>query len=381
MAARAMVREAKAGYFPTVSVTPSATAQHGAATSAYATGNTFSLPADVSWAPDLWGRIRNQVSAAQATVQASAADLENERLTEQAALAMYYYELRGQDALQKVLDESVKAQKESLELTQNLYKTGIGAEAAVAQADAQLQTTEAQAIDVGVNRALYEHAIAVLIGQPASSFSIAVADDGLPNPPGIPFGVPSQLLERRPDIAAAERTMAAANAQIGVAVAAFYPSLTLTGSAGFVSTALGSLFSAPSFLWSLGASLQQLVFDGGLRQATVDQYKATYDQDVALYRQAVLTAFQQVEDQLSTLRILANELGQEERAVKASEKSFAIELQRYKLGIDPYLDVLTAQLTLLGNQQTDVGLQTRQLVSSVELIEALGGGWVEVPSQ
>ena len=385
MQARAMVREAKAGAFPTLSLSPQISAQHGSGTTTTTTTagqlttgsstlSTYTIPLEASWAPDLWGRVRNAVSQTEALSQASAADLENEKLTEQAELATDYYLLRGQDVLQHVLDASAEAQRNSLKLTNDLYTTGIGAEGPVAQADAQLQTTLAQAIDVGINRANYEHAIAVLLGEAPSNFSIP-QEAWKTQPVAIPYGVPSQLLERRPDVAAAERAMAAANAQIGIAIAAYFPNLTLSGAVGIGGSSVAGLLSAPSFFWSLGASLTQLIYDGGLRKATVDQYRAAYDQTVAQYRQAVLTAFQQVEDNLSTLRILSIELEQEARAVQASQKSLTIEQERYKLGLDPYLNVITAQLTLLSNQQTDAALRTKQITASIALIQALGGGW------
>jgi NodT family efflux transporter outer membrane factor (OMF) lipoprotein len=369
MAARAMVREARAGYSPTVSAVPSATVQ-----SASAGPNAFALPIEASWMPDLWGRIRSTVNQSVANAQASAADLELERLTEQAEVAIAYYDLRGQDALQRILDETVVAQRSTLDLTKRLYQTGIDDEAAVAQADATLQTTEAQALNVGIARAQYEHAIAVLLGLSPSTFSIPV-DVWRAAPPAIPFGVPSQLLERRPDVAASERSVAAANAQIGIGIAAFYPTITLSAAGGLASSSLPTLFSLPSLFWSLGASVSQIIFDGGLRKATVDQYRANYNQTVATYRQTVLAAFQQVEDSLSTLRILSRELDQQDVAIRASEKSLALEVPRYTAGIDPYLNVLVAQLTLLGNEQTAVTLRTEQMTTSVQLIEALGGGW------
>jgi len=261
-----------------------------------------------------------------------------------------------------------------LKLTKALYETGIDSDEAVAQAETQLEATRAQDTNLGILRAQYEHAIALLVGQPASSFSIAVEPLKTP-PPAIPFGVPSQLLERRPDIAATERLMAQANAQIGVARAAFYPTLTLSASAGFQSTKASSWFTWPSRLWSVGPAISETIYDGGLRRATVEQFRAQYDQTVANYRGSVLTAFQQVEDNLSTLRVLSREIQEQDTAIQSAQRSLKLATDRYRLGIDPYLNVITAQTTLFGNQQTAVNLRILQIVASVQLIEAVGGGW------
>ena len=381
MAARALVREARAQYFPTASVGPSIIHQHqpsssGVAPSAVsgATFTEYSLPFDASWTPDLWGRVRNTVRANVANAQASAADLENTRLTAQAELAVDYFQLRGQDDLKVLLDATVKAYAESLDLTKALYETGIDSDEAVAQAETQLEATRALDTSVGILRSQYEHAIALLVGQPASSFSIAVEPLKTP-PPAIPFGVPSQLLERRPDIAATERLMAQANAQIGVARAAYYPTLTLSASAGLQTTNGSSWFSWPSRFWSVGPAISELIYDGGLRRATVEQVRAQYEQTVANYRGAVLTAFQQVEDNLSTLRVLSKEIQEQDTAIQSAQRSLNLATDRYRLGIDPYLNVITAQTTLFGNQQTAVDLRIQQIVASVQLIEAVGGGW------
>jgi NodT family efflux transporter outer membrane factor (OMF) lipoprotein len=324
--------------------------------------------------PDLWGRVRNTVKSNVAAAQVSAADLENTRLTMHAEVAADYFNLRTEDALKQLLDSTVVAYEESLRLTNVLYQTGIDSDESVAQAETQLETTEAQDTNVGIARAQFEHAIAVLVGQPASTFSAAVQPlNG--TPPPIPFGVPSQLLERRPDIAASERSVAEANAQIGVATAAYYPNLTLSGSAGFESTSIVEWFNWSSRVWAVGASLAETVFDAGLRKATVQQYRAAYDQTVANYRQTVLTAFQQVEDNLSALRILSLEIQQQDTAVTSATRNLTLATDRYRLGIDPYLNVITAQTTLLTNQQTAVNLREQQMTSSVQLIEALGGGW------
>ena len=308
MAARALVKEARSQYFPTVSVGPAITAsRQGAAASLAVTPGTsmfYSLPFDATWVPDLWGRVRNEVRASTSNAQASAADLENARLTAQAEVAVDYYQLRGQDDLKQLLDSTVIAYQESLNLTKVLYDTGIDSDESVAQAETQLETTQAQDTNLGILRSQYEHAIAMLVGQPASTFSIP-AEPLKSNPPPIPFGVPSQLLERRPDIAANERLMEQANAQIGVAYAAYYPTLTLSAGVGFESGSFTKWFTWPSRFFSAGPSVSETIYDGGLRHATVIQYRAQYDETVANYRQTVLTAFQQVEDNLASLRILS----------------------------------------------------------------------------
>lgn len=379
MAARALVREARAQYFPTLSTAPTATRQRtttnvnsGATTGS--TFNEFSLPFDASWTPDLFGRVRNLVRANVANAQATAADLENTRLTAQAELAADYFQLRGQDSLKNLLDDTVKAYAESLKLTKALYETGIDSDESVAQAETQLEATQALDTNLGILRAQYEHAVALLIGKPASSFSLpALALKTAP--PAIPIGVPSQLLERRPDVAANERLMAQANAQIGVAVAAYYPTVTLSAAAGFENSNFTSWLSWPSRVWSIGTAVSETIYDGGLRRATVEQYRAQYDETVANYRNTVLTAFQQVEDNLSALRVLSQEIHEQDTAITSAESSLKLATDRYRLGIDPYLNVITAQTTLFSNQQTAVDLRITQIVDSVELIEALGGGW------
>jgi NodT family efflux transporter outer membrane factor (OMF) lipoprotein len=388
MAARALVKEARAQYYPTVSVGPAITgSREGAAASLATTPGTslfYSLPFDATWVPDLWGRVRNQVRANTASAQASAADLENARLTAQAEVAVDYYSLRGQDDLKQLLDSTVIAYQESLDLTKVLYETGIDSDEAVAQAETQLETTQAADTNLGILRSQYEHAIAMLVGQPASSFAIP-AEPLKSNPPAIPFGVPSQLLERRPDVAANERLMEQANAQIGVAYAAYYPTLTLSASVGLESKSFTSWFTWPSRFFSAGPSMSETIYDGGLRHATVLQFRAQYDATVANYRETVLTAFQQVEDNLAALRILSVEIQQQDTAVTSAERNLKIATDRYKLGIDPYLNVITAQTTLLSNKQTDVNLRIQQMTSSVQLVEALGGGWdasqIPTPSQ
>jgi NodT family efflux transporter outer membrane factor (OMF) lipoprotein len=379
MAARALVREARAQYFPTLTVGPSATRQRTAVatTNGNTTGTTFnefSLPFDASWTPDLFGRVRNTVRANIANAQASAADLEDTRLTAQAELAVDYFQVRGQDALKDLLDATVKAYAESLELTKALYETGIDSDESVAQAETQLEATQALDTNLGILRAQYEHAMALLVGKPASSFSVAVEALKTP-PPAIPFGVPSELLERRPDVAANERLMAQANAQIGVAKAAYFPTVTLSASAGFQNTSITNWLTWPSRVWSVGSAVSETIYDGGLRRATMEQYRAQYDETVANYRNTVLTAFQQVEDNLAALRVLSQEIQQQDTAIASAQRSLNLATDRYRLGIDPYLNVITAQTTLFSNQQTAVNLRITQIVDSVQLVEALGGGW------
>jgi NodT family efflux transporter outer membrane factor (OMF) lipoprotein len=379
--ARALVAEARAQLFPIVTTSPSVTRSSSGATTSTSVARSsssattqFQLPFDASWEADLWGRIRNSVNASTDEAQATAADLENTRLLIHAEVAVDYFELRAQDSQKEILDGTVVAFRKALDLTKIRHEGGIASDEDVAQAETQLETTIAQDTDLGILRAQLEHAIAALVGKPASSFSIPMAPLR-PNPPAIPLGLPSQLLERRPDIAAAERRVAEANAQIGVVKAAFFPTLTLSGSGGFASTALGSLLSAPSRFWQFGASLAQTLFDGGKRQATVEQAMASYDGTVATYRQTVLTAFQEVEDELASLRILSQERGQQDAAVASAQTALARAEDRYKFGVDSYLNVITTQSTLLSNQRTAMNIRMQQMTASVLLIKALGGGW------
>jgi NodT family efflux transporter outer membrane factor (OMF) lipoprotein len=390
LVARAMVREARSQYFPTVTVGPAITSsmQSATTTSGFTTGTgtgtgvvptpqvitNYTLPFDATWVPDLFGRVRNNVRANANAAQASAADLANTRLTVQAEVAVDYFSIRGQDALKQLLDDTVVSFQESLRLTQALYETGIDSDEAVAQAETQLESAQALDTNLGIQRSQFEHAVATLVGEPASSFSIPTAPLK-PDPPAIPFALPSQLLERRPDIAASERLMAQANAQIGVAVAAYYPTVTLSASAGLESSSFTKWFTWPSRFWSLGPSASETLFDGGLRRATVQQFQANFLETVANYRQTVLTAFQQVEDNLASLRILSIEIGQQDTAVGSAQRNLKIAIDRYKLGIDPYLNVITAQTTLFSNQQTAVNLRILQMTASVQLVEAVGGGW------
>ena len=332
MEARAVVREARSQYFPTLAVAPSFTRSRTSGnlstTPVNTTGKgtaipqlqftTYSLPLEASWEPDLWGKVRNTVRQSQYAAQVSAADLENERLTEQASLAEFFFEVRGQDELQKIFNDTVDADQKALDLTRALYETGIDDQISVVEAETTLQSAQAGATNVGIARAQYEHAIAMLVGKAATNFSIPVRPMTVAPPP-IPIGVPSELLERRPDIAAAERTMAEANSLIGIAYAAYYPTLTLSAEGGFESSVFTKWLSWPSRFWSVGTTLSETIFDAGLRRATVQQYVATYNADLAGYRQTVLTAFQQVEDSLAEVRILSKEIQQQQQAVNSAQ--------------------------------------------------------------
>ena len=395
LAARALVREARSQYFPTLGVNPSIVnarpnpGQYGGlqAGNSSAAGLTvtsftdYSLPFDASWEPDFWGRIRSTVKANVYAAQASAADLENVRLTDQAELAVDYYELRAQDSLKEVLDSTVIAYQDALDLTTSQYKAGLSNDEAVAQAEAQLRAAQAQDTNLGILRAEYEHAIAVLVGQSASTFSLP-PKTWTANPPAIPVGVPSDLLERRPDIAFAERSVAQANAEIGVAKAAYFPTILLSATGGFGTSSVADWLTWPSRFWSVGPNLAETIFDAGLRKAAVQQYRATYDQTVANYQETVLMAFQQVEDNLASLRILSQDIDQQDAAVEAATRSLEVATARYKAGLDPYLNVITAQTILLNDQQTAVTFRMDQMVAAVQLIKALGGGWnaSELPS-
>jgi len=379
-AARVMIRQARAPYFPTVSANPSIT--NSRVSTAYGRSvessfPTYSLPIEASWEPDLWGRVRNTVKASTLAAQASEADLENVRLSAQADLAADYFELRAQDTLKQLLDSTVKAYQEALALTLDRNTAGLESDEAIAQAEAQLKATQAQDTNLGVLRAQYEHAIALLTGRSASKFSVP-AEAFEASIPSIPVGVPSQLLERRPDIASAERAVAQVNAQIGLAKAAFFPAVTLSAAAGFQSLAIAQWLQWPSRIWSVGPSLAQTIFDAGLRKATVQQYQAMYDQTVANYRQTVLTSFQQVEDNLAALRILAQVIEQQQSAVQSAQRNLLEAEVRYHAGLDPYLNVITAETALLADQEAAVNFRTQRVVASVQLIKALGGGWDSV---
>lgn len=377
--ALAAVRAARAGYFPTVAADASFTRSRrptgaGGTLRSGSTSSDFLLTGGATWEPDLWGKIRRTVEASEAGAQASAADLEAVRLSIQATLAQDYFQLHTLDAQKRLLDETVIAYQKALELTNNRYASGVASRADVLQAETQLKTTQAQAIDVGVQRSQTEHAIALLIGKPASVFSSAVTPLAAVPPP-IPVGVPSELLERRPDIAASERLVASANAQIGVAEAAYYPALTLTASGGFEGSRLTNWLSWPNRLWSLGSAIAETVFDAGLRKALTDEARANYDATVASYRETVLTAFQEVEDNLAALRILEEEARVQEEAVNASRKSLEVTMNQYKAGTVSYLNVIVAQATKLSNERTAVDISGRRMTAGVLLIRALGGGW------
>jgi NodT family efflux transporter outer membrane factor (OMF) lipoprotein len=388
LAARALVHQARSQYFPVLTVNPSAVrslpspGQFGGlqagksipSTLSVHTFNNFSLPFDASWEPDFWGRIRNSVRANTYSAQASAADMESVRLSVEAELAVDYYELRARDSLKHVLDSTVAAYQTDLDLTRSQYKAGLGSDEAVAQAEAQLEAAQAQDSDLETLRDQYEHAIAVLIGQSPSTFSLRV--NALDEPaPEIPVGIPSELLERRPDIASAERSMAQANAQIGVARAAYFPSVQLSGEGGFGNSSVSNWLTWPSGFWAVGATLSETIFDAGLRKATVEQFRATYDQTVANYQQTVLSAFQQVEDNLTSLRVLRQDLERQSAATESARRALEEATTRYTAGLDPYWNVVVAQTALLNDHQILVTFRAQRMVATVQLIKALGGGW------
>jgi NodT family efflux transporter outer membrane factor (OMF) lipoprotein len=384
--ARSLVQAARSAYFPIVSVgasvqrsSPSTTlgtrpVQRGSLTD-------YALPLDLTWELDLWGKLRRGLESAQASAQASAADLEGVRLSAQAELAQDYFQLRALDADKQLLEAAADGYAKSLTLTKNRYASGVASRSDVALAETQLKSTQAQAIDVGVARAQFEHAIAILMGKPPSTFLIS----GAPLtalPPPVPVGIPSALLERRPDIAGAERRVQAANAQIGVAKAAYYPTLTLGASVGFETTDISRWISYPSRFWSIGPSLSETLFDAGLRRAQSDSAVAAYDASVATYRQTVLTGFQQVEDNLAALRILEQEAEVQDAAVQAARQSVILITNQYKAGTVSYLDVVVAQAAALTNERSAVDIQGRRITASVLLVKALGGGWMasDLPS-
>jgi NodT family efflux transporter outer membrane factor (OMF) lipoprotein len=380
--AKTLVRVARAGLFPTVTTSPSVAVSQspsnftntGVVSTTARVRELYALPFNFTYQADVWGNVRRSIAANSATAQSSAADLENARLLYQADLANDYFELHGLDSEAQLLETAVKSYDEFLTLTKNRYDSGVASMGDVAQAQTQLETTRAQLVDLGVQRAQFEHAIAMLSGQPPTEVSVPLAPIKSPPPP-VPIGVPSALLERRPDIASSERLVAAANEQIGIAQAAFYPSLTLSASGGFESAAFLNWFSWPSRFWSVGPQLAQTLFEGGRRRALVDEMKAAYDVTVANYRQTVLTAFQQVEDNLSTLRILAQEADVQDRAVRAAEESLKIATDQYRGGVVSYLQVITSQQIALQDERAAVAILTRRMSASVLLIQALGGGW------
>jgi len=402
LSARALVKQTRAQLFPNAATQPSFTYTHqpfvvAAPTSSTSAGSSSSsssnnlfesgtfpeyyLPFDASWTLDLWGRIRNSVKASVYAAQVSAADRESVRLTEQAEVAVDYFSIRTQDAQQALLDETVKAYQDSFDIEKERYDAGLSSNEDVKQAETQLETAQAQSVDLGILRAQYEHAIALLVGKPPAEFSLP-AQALEANPPAVPAEMPAQLLERRPDIAAAERSMAEANANIGVAKAAYYPTITLSAAGGFEAVSAASWFTWPSRFWAIGPGAAETLFDAGARRGALQQAQAAYDQTVAQYRQTVLAGFVQVEDNLAALRILAEEIKKQDAAVASAQANLALATDRYKAGVDPYLNVITSQTTLLSNQRTALDLRMEQMTDSVQLIEALGGGWdaAQLPS-
>jgi NodT family efflux transporter outer membrane factor (OMF) lipoprotein len=378
--ARAQLRYARADFFPTVSASPSATrnriSSHRPA-STVANGITYSdfqIPFELSYQIDLWGRVRRTVESYRDQAQASAADLAAVNLSMHAQLALDYFQARMFDAEEQLLNSTVAQYEQALQLIENRYAGGLASDLEVEQARTQLETTRAQAVDVGIARAQFEHAAAVLVGKPPASFSLPPLPLTMPPPP-IPVGLPSDLLERRPDVAAAERLMASANAQIGVAKAAYYPLVNLASAGGFESGSITTLLSGPSILWSAGPSALFTVLDVGRRRAASDQAIAAYDQAVANYRQTVLTGFQQVEDNVAALRILEHEAQVQNTAVAAAEKYLTLANTRYTGGVTSYLEVTTAQSAALSDEITAVNILGRRMVNAVTLVQALGGGW------
>jgi NodT family efflux transporter outer membrane factor (OMF) lipoprotein len=378
---RAVLRYYRADYFPSITAGAAATRNRisnnrppGHLSSNGATYNDYQIPVQLSYELDVWGRVRKSVESQREQAQASAADLATVNLSLHAQLALFYFQARSLDAQEQLLNSTVAQYEQAFQLTDSRFKGGLASEVEVQQASTQLETTRAQAIDVGVQRVQYEHAIGTLIGKPASSFHLSPLPLTSP-PPSIPLELPSELLERRPDIAAAERRMAAANAQIGVAKAAYYPNISLGATGGFESGVITTLLSGPSILWSVGASAIEPIFDGGRRRANTDQAIAAYDQTVANYRETVLTGFQQVEDNLAALRILEKEADTQQRAVLASQKYLELALTRYRGGITSYLEVTTAQSAALTDEVIAVNILGRRMNSAVLLVQALGGGW------
>jgi NodT family efflux transporter outer membrane factor (OMF) lipoprotein len=390
--ARAVVDQARASFFPTVTGNGSAqrsyqgpgVSRSGLGTLTNIAGvtnrtggnafNDFSASVGGSWDLDVWGRIRRTVEGDVATAQATAADLASARLSAQSTLAIDYFQLRYQEELKRLLDTTVVDFQRSLDIAQNQYNAGVAAKADVLSAQTQVLNAQAAAINAGVLRATLEHAIAVLIGKTPADFALAAGP--LPGTvPVAPTGLASTLLERRPDIAGAERRMAAANAQIGVAIAAYFPDITLSGSYGSQGTDFAKLFASPASVWSVGGTIAETILDFGARSAQVEQARALYDQNVASYRQTVLTGFQQVEDELSTLRILQQQAAVEIEAVKTAQEAARLTLNQYKAGTVPYSSVITAQTTALQAEETALGVTSSRLTASVTLIEAIGGGW------
>jgi NodT family efflux transporter outer membrane factor (OMF) lipoprotein len=370
--AQAAVSQAQAAYYPTLTTGASATRAKTA--NIGTVGNSLSASLGASWEPDLWGKVRLQVQAGQASAAASAATLASTQLSLQSTLATSYLQLRSVDAQTKLANDTVAAYQRALQLTDNRYKAGVDTAADVAQARTQLLQAQTSLTDLGVTRVQLQNAIAVLVGKPPSEFSLPVVST-LPAVPAIPAGIPAQLLQRRPDLAAAQAQVAAANAQIGVAQTAWFPNLTLSAQGGSQAARIAQLFSAPSLFWSIGPQLAATLFDGGLRRAQVASSQAAYRQTVASYRQSVLTALQQVEDNLAAQRILAQEAQQQAEVVQAADVSLRLAENQYKAGTAPYLNVLTAQTTATSARNAQLTLLNRRYAASVALIQALGGGW------
>ena len=373
--ANAGTQAARAALWPIVDLGAGAARNNTNGANGRTTNGAYNIQLGASWEPDLWGGIRRSIESSGAAAQASEADLANARLSVQASLAQNYFLLRVQDAQIALLTDTLTAYERSLQLTRNQYNAGIVARGDVAQAEAQYKSTQASVYDAQLSRAQLEHAVAVLAGKPPSELSIKANPRLAPVYPDIPLVVPSALLERRPDIAAAERRAAAANAQIGVAQAAFYPSISLSAAGGVQSSVIGSLLSLPSRYWTLGASLAQVIFDAGLRSAQKEQAIASYDQAVATYRSTVLTGFQEVVDNLAALDLLAQEATVQPEAVEAARQSATIALNQYRAGTNSYIAVVVLQAAALNNERTALGITARRLTASVNLVRALGGGW------
>jgi NodT family efflux transporter outer membrane factor (OMF) lipoprotein len=385
--ALAAVTAARSEFFPTVSVDTDASRSHRASgnSSEFTNGNgttigggnnnnQFNANISADWELDLWGRIRRTVESQQAQAQASAADLASAALSLQTTLAVDYFQLRAVDQLKRLLDQTITDYTRSLEITNNQYKVGIVSKADVAQAQSQLDAAKSQMINTGIQRAQLEHAIAVLIGKIPAEFTLAQGGD-LPEPPTIPVDVPSTLLQRRPDIASAERLVASANAQIGVAKSAYYPDLSLSATGGLASSTIGNLARSSNFAWSVGPDLAMTLFDGGARRAQVKEAEAAYDQQVALYRQSVLTAFQNVEDNLTAVHVLADQSKVQDDVVASAQEATRIITNQYKAGLVAYTNVVTTQATELNNKESALTIRQNRMTSSVQLISALGGGW------
>ena len=373
--ARALVRQAQAGFWPSLSVSGSRTRSVTADTNPV---TVTSAGAQANWDIDLWGQIRRSTESDRASMQASEAALASARLAAQAELATAYFELRAQDQLQIILDDIVAAEQQSLKITENRYRVGVAAKADVVNAQTQLLSSQAQQVNAPLQRAIFEHAVAVLVGQQPAQFSIAPAPMRT-DVPTVPPGLPSVLLERRPDVAQAERQMAAANAQIGVAISAFFPSLTITGSDDYRGNTISHLIRTANRVWAIGPSVALSVFDGGLRRAQVAQARAVYEQRVDTYRQTVLTSLQQVEDDIATLRVLEQRGVIEEATVKAAKEAETLTLNQYKAGTVPYSSVITAQTTRLNSEENALTVLSGRLQGSVAMVQALGGGWKGLP--